>query len=129
MSDNLRLSLEDRKNIVSDLTHLFNSLADAHERAQKDHDYKPTRYRLLGSISREFASIVDFHLGEVRLGQVVRDNYLASAELSAIEMVEYIHQRTKLEQQHEVISTLYNVMQNVSKINSLPFNPSYIQRP
>lgn len=68
--------------------------------------------------------VVDFRRARSSLlwASTVRSNYIGSAELSAIETVDYIDFQAN---KAEILTALYDVMRDVATANNIPFTPTY----
>jgi len=116
------LSHQDKVEIATDITGIFNALAT---KVASDHLYpsSTSRAKIVKEIANDIATIVDFNTGSTQLAQqVVRSNSLSSAELTAIEFVGHLDRRDTLE---ATIPEIYRTLHNAAVDNGLTFEPAY----
>ncbi len=113
-----------KKKIVADLTSFF-KLALQNFDASSDSDRKWAEANpraALGRVYAEVASIVDFNTGSGLRSFTTGLNRLGSAEVAAIELVEYL---CKVDGSEEGIKALYQVMNDTKVALKLPLSLSY----
>ena len=121
------LSRQEQKEVVSDLTTLFNGLVNLFTKGPRKTPYYSQEGRLaelIKNISSEFATVVDFQTGSQLNSRAIRPNHLASTELAAIDIVQELHGKFDTDEP-KAIAVLYRVMEDAAQKNNIPFNPTY----
>ena len=116
------LTHQDKVEIVTDLTGIFNALA-AQSLGVNSSLESYTRAKAVKEVANDFATVVDFNTGSTSLTTaVVRSNSLSSTELTAIEFVSHLDRRDALE---ATVPELYRTMHNAAVDNGFKFEPVY----
>jgi len=114
------LSHQEEKEIVSNLTALFNGLVKLHVEEPEPHYYGETSVKITENVSRALTSIVDFETGLQIERNIAHANSIGSTELVAIGIVQYLHSHVRDENAADVLPVVYRVLEEASKTNNIP---------